>query len=751
MKRIKDIRENYDLITEKEEADTKKLATLVRSGLFDAKKLPFIKRALEKNPADMTVAERKILIELLEQLMSQVLHSQQVYNKVKSNLTRSELNEEVELDEAVSKNYLVKMDPRFSKSMSEKDIPSIIILKRKAVRVYPDNQKVGLYYSQALDKYVSIPFETGALAHLNAGLNEAKGDEDKKKNKKLEIAQRLRKLNLKDMPDTQAGKKASRAVTGQAFKDALTVTRSQDAATRLGSLGFGLASLIPGRKKVTKTAKKDASPQTTATQPKVAEKPVTTSSAAPERVIPTKKFRKRKNPVAGTGEQPTGDFKFAEPSNKTKTASYSSQLTRARELSPLEKSSGKSVEAKQLPRKRYSGIDKPLPGTGSQPSIANKPKKLRTALMRKLEEKRNLQELKKPSARKPKDEPEVVAAKTKSNNKSSTAAEIADIATDLIPGVSNVKSAVSAYSNIKKGNYGAAALDAALAIPGVGNIGKAAKSAYKASKLAGKLANKSKKVLDVPKVKPTEVKPTEVKPVKPTEVKPSKTVDKEPVSTPKKSSETKTDTKTQSKSDSKPDAKTKGADKKPSWLRRQARRGLDLDIGGGGAGSSPEEPKKFVKPGQFGLKATVSGPTSFSTKASLEKRDEAKYRKDLQTEEVSDKPKYINVGNFKRQANTVGVKTFSTDTATKSRDERLYRKSLQENNVIETLKGMSLNNLSEHTLNIGNDSIIINNIIAEKIVSVYENLNEDNKNKFNNMMNDSVESFKKIVNFSVRQ
>jgi hypothetical protein len=247
MRRIKDIRENYNLVTEKEQSDISKLTSLVRAGLFDAKKINIVKRALEKNPADMTLAERKILIELLESLMSEVLHSQQVYTKVKSNLSRGEMKEEVEeLDEAVSKNYLVKMDPRFSKSMSEKDIPSIIILKRKAVRVYPDNQKVGLYYSQALDKYVSIPFETGASAHLNAGLNEAKNDTtDNKKDKKLEISQRLRKLSLKNIPDTQAGKKVSRAVTGQAFKDALSITKSRGSAERLGSLGFGLASLIP--------------------------------------------------------------------------------------------------------------------------------------------------------------------------------------------------------------------------------------------------------------------------------------------------------------------------------------------------------------------------------------------------------------------------------------------------------------------------------------------------------------------------
>lgn len=56
--------------------------------------------------------------------------------------------------------YYSKYDPRephgFSKG--DKDAPAVLILKRKAIRIYPDHQKVALYYSQQLDKYISIPF-----------------------------------------------------------------------------------------------------------------------------------------------------------------------------------------------------------------------------------------------------------------------------------------------------------------------------------------------------------------------------------------------------------------------------------------------------------------------------------------------------------------------------------------------------------------------------------------------------------------
>ena len=110
------------------------LSQLAECGLFDTSKLPIIKRGLTKtNINEMTEAEKKSLQYFIESLMAHVLIEQQ--------------------------DYLTKLDPKSKMAYpSEKDMPSVIILKRKAIRVYPDNQKVALYYSQALDKYVSIPF-----------------------------------------------------------------------------------------------------------------------------------------------------------------------------------------------------------------------------------------------------------------------------------------------------------------------------------------------------------------------------------------------------------------------------------------------------------------------------------------------------------------------------------------------------------------------------------------------------------------
>lgn len=167
MKNIKQIRENVEIFSE--EAEMRKLTTLVRAGLFDAKKLPMLKRALEKNANEMTTAEKKTLIELLDSLMAEVLDSQQVYQKVKTSVMKKDLHEKTEI---AKNDYLNKFDPRFDRNASERDLPYIIILKRKAIRVYPDNQKVGLYYSQALDKYVSIPLGNIGSGTISEGVGE---------------------------------------------------------------------------------------------------------------------------------------------------------------------------------------------------------------------------------------------------------------------------------------------------------------------------------------------------------------------------------------------------------------------------------------------------------------------------------------------------------------------------------------------------------------------------------------------------
>ncbi len=138
MKNIKQIREAYDVSTNKTEAEDRKLSSLVEFGLLDANKLPALKESLNKPVDRMTAQDKRMFINLLESMISEV------YSKKSID----------------AKDYFATPDPRVERYgyPSQKEAPSVLMLKRKAIRVFPDGQKVALYYAQSIDKYVSIPY-----------------------------------------------------------------------------------------------------------------------------------------------------------------------------------------------------------------------------------------------------------------------------------------------------------------------------------------------------------------------------------------------------------------------------------------------------------------------------------------------------------------------------------------------------------------------------------------------------------------
>lgn len=75
---------------------------------------------------------------------------------------RENLSDDVEQEGLFeAKDYLSKLDPRIKPGYDEKtdkQIPTVVTMKRKAIRQYPDHQKIALYYAQSIDKYISIPF-----------------------------------------------------------------------------------------------------------------------------------------------------------------------------------------------------------------------------------------------------------------------------------------------------------------------------------------------------------------------------------------------------------------------------------------------------------------------------------------------------------------------------------------------------------------------------------------------------------------
>lgn len=154
MKNINQIRDTKVIIEENVEAEERKLSALVRAGLFDAKKLPALKRAMEKSADKMTAQEKRMLINLLDNLINQVISNQSVYQKVKQNVMKEDYEYLDEVKEFTSKDI--------------NDLPNIILLRRRAVRVFPDGQKVVMYWADKINRYIPIPVSASGVSLTEA-------------------------------------------------------------------------------------------------------------------------------------------------------------------------------------------------------------------------------------------------------------------------------------------------------------------------------------------------------------------------------------------------------------------------------------------------------------------------------------------------------------------------------------------------------------------------------------------------------
>jgi hypothetical protein len=136
---------DFKTITEEEKKDYSKFDALVRAGLANKAQMQRIHKILDKmgderptfNPAD-----RAIMQNLFNKMVDLISNNKQIYTKAKQ-AVREELEEGTRMD-----GPLVPIPP------------IILVIKRKAVRLYPDGTRIALYYNDKMKRYFSIPFGT---------------------------------------------------------------------------------------------------------------------------------------------------------------------------------------------------------------------------------------------------------------------------------------------------------------------------------------------------------------------------------------------------------------------------------------------------------------------------------------------------------------------------------------------------------------------------------------------------------------
>jgi len=174
---MKDLQEFRNLV-EEEKSDYTKFDMLVRAGLANKAQLARIHRILDKMTEErpqFNNADKEIMRNLFNRMVDLIANNKQVFQK-----TRQAVKEE--LEEAIVDTSDYKIGPSGRKVRAHRlkigdvgevredfelveapvdfdnDPPFVLVLKRRAIRMYPDKTKVALYYSKTLDKYFSVPY-----------------------------------------------------------------------------------------------------------------------------------------------------------------------------------------------------------------------------------------------------------------------------------------------------------------------------------------------------------------------------------------------------------------------------------------------------------------------------------------------------------------------------------------------------------------------------------------------------------------
>lgn len=129
-----------------EKSDYSKFDVLVRAGLANKAQMQRIHKILDKMQEEKPVfnnADRAILQNMFNRMVDLVSNNKQIFTQARK-AVREDINEDTS------------------------NPPFVLLLKRKAIRLYPDGTRVALYYNDKIDKYFSLPYGDAVDAPIQA-------------------------------------------------------------------------------------------------------------------------------------------------------------------------------------------------------------------------------------------------------------------------------------------------------------------------------------------------------------------------------------------------------------------------------------------------------------------------------------------------------------------------------------------------------------------------------------------------------
>ena len=160
----------FKTIVEEEKSDYSKFDTLVRAGLANKAQMQRIHKILDKMGEDkpsFNNADRMIIQNLFNKMVDLISNNKQINMQARRAVKEDEdVIKAEQLDEAQNPGPTP---------------PYVLLLKRKAIRLYPDGTKIALYHNKQINKYFSVPYdspvEVASIQAEEVEINEAVMDQ----------------------------------------------------------------------------------------------------------------------------------------------------------------------------------------------------------------------------------------------------------------------------------------------------------------------------------------------------------------------------------------------------------------------------------------------------------------------------------------------------------------------------------------------------------------------------------------------
>ena len=172
------------IVEEDKKADYSKFDALIRAGLANKAQMTRIHKILDRmgeEKPNFTQADRAIIQNMFVKMVDLLSHNKTINTQARKAIherretvqytsdykispegrkirrARLKFADLVDVDDLYKDKDTDKKEVKESVSVS-KEPPPVLLLKRKAIRLYPDDTRIALYYSQKLDRHFSIPY-----------------------------------------------------------------------------------------------------------------------------------------------------------------------------------------------------------------------------------------------------------------------------------------------------------------------------------------------------------------------------------------------------------------------------------------------------------------------------------------------------------------------------------------------------------------------------------------------------------------